>query len=78
MICYYITKITEQAVRFSLLIRLIAFVFFGNRHYPKLLNHHGNISAAILNEALISSIVWQTQIYGHGIGGGGHTHVFLV
>ena len=36
-------------------------VAYISRHYPKLLKRYGNISAAILNRVLISSVVWQTQ-----------------
>ena len=29
-----------------------------NRHFPKVLNRHGNICTAILNGAIMLSIVW--------------------
>ena len=50
---------------------------YGNRHYPKLLNRHGNISASE-NGALISSVVYgKLNLYAQGIDGGGHNRVFL-
>ena len=48
-----------------------------NRHYPTLLNCHGNICAAILNGAMVLSVVWQTHLYGQRINGGVHTGVYL-
>ena len=40
-----------------------------NRHFPKDLNCHGNSCAAILNGAMMLSVVWKTRLYGQGTDG---------